>query len=160
MPTADRTTIRAALEELATKLRTNLSADPPTAAKPFRRVAVGPGDPASHPRPFLAVRVVRTRLATTVNDDKAIEVTVALRVVTDVTTADPNGAVLDQAGAVEDYLDSIRETGILLGAEGFDDRAWSFETPKATSAARVVAAEATQTLIVKVQRTFNRATAP
>lgn len=160
MPTTDRTTIKATVDELVAKLRTNLSADPTTAAKPFRRVEIGLGEPESLPRPFLAVRVRGVRAVGVTDDDKVLEISVELRVVCDVLTAEPMTALLDQMGAVEDYLDSIRDTGVLDGAAGFDDRAWSVETSKTTAGSRVAWATATQTLIVKVQRTFNRTAAP
>jgi hypothetical protein len=160
MPTQDRTTIKAAVEELVTKLRANLVSDPLTAARPFRRVETGVGDVDHYPRPFLTVRAVRARAVSIVDGDKAIELTIELRIVADILGVDPLTAVYDQMGAVEDYLDSIRETGILDGAAGFDDRTWAMETARSTSGARVSTATAQLTLIVKVQRGFNRAAAP
>jgi len=162
MPTADRTTIKAAIDELINKLRTNLAAIPPTATKPFRRVEVGDSGAAGeeYPRPFLTVRLVRARPIGIVDDDKVMEVTTALRMVTDVSASDPHGAMLDKIGALDDYLDSIRDGGVIAGAEGFDDRVWTFDYPRATSGSRIAAAEATQTFVVKVQRTFNRVPAP
>ena len=77
-----------------------------------------------------------------------------LRVVTDVVVADPLSAVLDKVTAIEDYLDDIIDTGVIEGAEGFDDRVWSFEYPSA--GARMAVATATQTFIVKVERGNNR----
>ena len=160
MPTTDRTTIKAAIEELVTKLRANLVADPPTTAKPFRKVEAGIGDVDHYPRPFLTVRAVRARAASVIDGDKAIEVTIELRIVADILGVDPLTAVYDQMGAVEDYLDSIRGTGILDGTAGFDERTWALETSNSTSGARVSTATAQQTLIVKVQRGFNRVGAP
>ena len=158
MPTADRTTIKAAIDELVNKLRTNLAAIPPTATKPFRRVEVGdPGAPGEeYPRPFLTVRLVRAKPIAVVNDDKVMEVTTALRMVSDVSASDPHGAMLDKIGALDDYLDSIRDSGVIDGAEGFDDRVWTFDYPKVTAGSRIAIAEATQSFVVKVQRTFNR----
>jgi hypothetical protein len=64
--------------------------------------------------------------------------------------------VLDKIGALEDYLDGIVDAGVLEGAEGFDDRIWTFEYPNTTSGARAAAATASQTFVVKVQREHNR----
>ena len=62
MSTPDRTTIKAAIEELTAKLRANLVADPPTAAKPFRKVEAGAAEVQAYPRPFLTVFLNRTRI--------------------------------------------------------------------------------------------------
>jgi len=156
MPTPDRTTIKAAVEALVTALRTNLSADPPTAVKPFRRVEVGVGGFEDHPRPFLTVFLNRARPIGVTENDKLTEVSVSLRMVTDVLAADPHAELLDKSAAVDDYLDGILDTGILDGAAGFDERVWTYDEPRPTVGARVASATATQTLIVKVQRNFNR----
>lgn len=155
-PTPDRTTIKAAIEELTTKLRNNLAADPPTASEPLRRVEVGGAGFGEYPRPFLTLLLTRTRPVGVTQDDKLIEATMTLRIVTDVADADPHGAMLDTIGALDDYLDSIIDTGVIEGAEGFDDRVWAFEYPKSTAGARVAAATATQTFVVKVERQHNR----
>lgn len=157
MPTAQRTTIKAAVSELISKLRDNLTADPPTAQKPFRRVEAGTGEVGHFPRPFLAVRVVRVRPATAVDGDRVVEVTIEMRIAADILGVDPLSAIYDQMGAVEDYLDSIRELGIIDGATGFEDRVWALETARTSSGARVSTATAQQTLHVAVQRGFNRA---
>lgn len=156
MPTPGRTTIEAVLDELVLKLRTNLAATPPTATKPFRRVEVGVTGFEEYPRPFLAVVPVRARAVGVVQNDKLIEVGMTFRAVVDVTDADTHGVLLRSIGAVEDYLDAIVDTGVLDGAEGFDDRVWTFEFPKNSAGARVAAAVATQAFIVKVQRGQNR----
>lgn len=156
MATADRTTIKAAIEELTTKLRTNLVADPPTATKPFRRVEIADTGVEEYPRPFLTLLLTRTQPVGVVDNDRLVEVTMTLRVVTDVRASDPHAAMLDTIGAVEDYFDSILDTGVIEGAEGFDDRAWTFEYPRATAGARVASATATQTFVVKVERGQNR----
>lgn len=153
---SQRTTIRAAIDELLTKLRTNLLADPPTASKPFRRVEIGPVGHQAYPRPFLTLSLLRIGPIGVADNDKLIEVTTALRLVTDVLAADPHVAMLDTIGAIDDYLDSIADTGVLPGADGFDDRAWNLEYPKTTSGARVAVAHATQTFVVHVQREQNR----
>jgi len=160
MPTPDRTTIKAAIEELTDRLRSNLLADPPTAVKPFRAVVVGAGGVEEHPRPFLSLQLSRTRILGAVDNDKVLEVSMTLRLVTDVTAADPHAGLLDKIGAVEDYLDSLIDTGLLDGAEGFDDRAWSFEYSKTPAGSRVMTATGTQSFVVKVERAQNREPAP
>ncbi len=160
MPTLGRTTIRAAVDELVNKLRSNLVADPPTAARPFRKVEAGIGEVEHYPRPFLTVRAVRARAAWVVDDDKIVEVTIELRIVADIAGVDPYTAVYDQMGAVEDYLDSIRDAGIIDGSAGFDERTWALESSKSAGGSRVSTATTQQTLMVKVQRTFNRLPAP
>lgn len=156
MATADRTTIKAAIGELTTKLRTNLVADPPTATKPFRRVEIADTGVEQYPRPFLTLLLTRTRPVGVADNDRLLEVTMTLRVVTDVAASDPHAAMLDTIGAVEDYFDSILDAGVIEGAEGFDDRAWTFEYPRATAGARVASATAIQTFVVKVERGQNR----
>jgi hypothetical protein len=156
VPTSDRTTIRAAIEELTTKLRTNLVADPPTATKPFRRVEVAAGGVEEYPRPFLTLSLARTRPAGVSDNDKLAEVSMTLRMVTDVSASDPHEAILDKIGAVEDYFDGIIDTGVIEGAEGFDTREWTFDYPRTTAGARVASATATQTFVVKVERGQNR----
>ncbi len=141
---------------LTTKLQTNLVADPPTATKPFRRVRVGPTGDEEYPRPFLTVQLARIRPIATVDGDKLIEAAVTLHLVTDVTQSDPHDALLDKVGAVDDYLDSIRDTGVIEGAEGFDDREWTFDFPRTTAGARLASAKASQTFVVKVEREQNR----
>jgi len=154
--TPDRTTIKAAILELTDKLRTNLVADPPTATKPFRRIEVGEAGVDSYPRPFLSLRLSKVGPIATTDNDKAFEVAMLLTVVTDASAADPHSEILDKVGAVEDYLDSIIDTGVIEGAEGFDDRVWTFDYPRATAGARVAAATASQTSVVKVEREYNR----
>ncbi len=154
--TPDRTTIKATIEELTAKLRTNLVADPPTASKPFRRVEVGEAGVEEYPRPFLTLTLTRVRPIGTTDNDKVTEVTVALRLVTDVSASDPHAEILDKVGAVDDYLDSIVDSGVIEGAEGFDDRVWKFDYPRATAGARVGCADAAQTFVVKVEREYNR----
>lgn len=160
MPTADRTTIKAAMTELVDRLRDNLVADPPTATKPFRVVAVGAAGVTEYARPFLSLHLSQAKTIGVVDDDKVLEVSMTLRIVRDVTAADPHAAALDAIGAVEDYFDSLIDTGILDGADGLDDRTWTFEYPKSTSGARVITATATQSLVVKVERGQHREPAP
>jgi hypothetical protein len=157
MPVADRTTIKAAVQAFVSLLRANLIADPPTASAPFRRIQEGHGAGTEHPRPFMTVRLVGTKLLGATDDDKVIRVAMVLRMVTDVSESDPHDAILDVVGTVDDYLDSIRESGVIEGAEGFDDRTWEFEYPRSTAGARLAAAEAEQSFVVKVKREQNRA---
>ena len=156
MPTPDRTTIKAAIEELTDKLQANLVAEPPTAVKPFRRVEVGPAGVEEYPRPFLTLMLTRARPIAVVDNDKVIEVTMTLRLVMDVSGSDPHAAMLDSIGAIDDYLDSLIDAGVLEGAEGFDDRVWTFEYPAGTVGARAAVASATQAFVVKVEREQNR----
>lgn len=156
MPTADRTTIRAAIDELVNKLTVNLTADPPTASKPLRGVVVGDVGDDAHARPFLAVRLIQATPLGATSDDKVMEVSMRMRLVADIVATDPHGELLDRVGAVDDYLDSIRNSGVKEGAEGFDDRSWAFEYPTTTAGVRVAAAEAEQGFVVKVQRQQNR----
>ena len=160
MPTPDRTTIKAAVAALVTKLQANLVTDPPTAAKPFRHIEVARAGVEEYARPFLAVRLTRARPIGATENDKVMEVALTLRLVTDVTEADPHDALLDKVAAVDDYLDSLIDTGVIDGAEGFDDRIWTFDYPPAAAGARVASAEATQTFAVKVERQQNREPAP
>ncbi len=154
--TPDRTTIRAAIDELVSKLRTNLVASPTTATKPFANVEIGTDGVEASPRPFLTASLRRTRPVSVTDNDKIIEVAMTLHIVTDVTASDPHAAVLDKIGAVDDYLDSLIDTGVLDGAEGFDDRAWKLDYPHTTSGARVVTASAMQSFVVTVERNQNR----
>ena len=155
-PTPDRTTVRAALDELANKLRAGLIASPPTSAKPLRRVEVGESGVEQYVRPFMTIAPVRARLIGVMDNDKLVEVVATLRLVSDVTEANPHDAVLGHVGAVEDYFDSIVDSGLLEGAEGFDVRTWSFQYPKGTAGARVASASAELSFIVKIERGQNR----
>ena len=156
MPTPDRTTVKAVIEDLTSKLRTNLVADPPTDSKPFRKVEVGVVGVEEYLRPFMMLQLIRSRPVGVTDNDKLLEVTMSLRLVTDVSAADPHAAILDKIGAVEDYLDSLIDTGVLAGSEGFDDRVWKFDYPKTTAGSRVAVASAEQSFVVKVERQQNR----
>lgn len=156
MPTTDRTTIKAAVAALVTKLRTNLVANPTTASKPFRRVEAGKTTVEEFARPFLAVHLTQARPIGVTDNDKLVEVSATLRIVTDVTQADPHDALLDKVGATDDYLDSLIDPGVIDGAEGFDDRTWTFDFPRTTAGARVAVAEASQRFTVKIERLQNR----
>jgi hypothetical protein len=119
-------------------------------------VEVGGAGVEEHPRPFMTLQLTRTRPIGATENDKVIEATMSLHLVTDVAAADPHDAILDKVGAVDDYLDSIIDTGVIEGAEGFDDRAWTFDYPKTAAGARVASAQATQMFVVKVERGQNR----
>lgn len=156
MPIADRTTIKAAIEELTAKLRANLVADPPTAAKPFRRVEVSGGVAEAYARPFLTLELTRFRPVGVTDNDRLIAVELSMRIATDLSASDPHARILDTIGAVEDYFDTIVDTGVHEGAEGFDDREWTVEYPRTTAGARRATASARQICVVKVQRGNNR----
>jgi len=147
---SEHTTIKAAIDALLSDVQAHLVADPPTGSKPFRRVVVGPGAPQQYPRPFLALHLLRSEPIGVADNDKLVVVTMALRIVTDVVTADPHAAMLDAIGAVDDYFDSIADTGVVPGANGFDDRTWKLDYPKATAGSRVAGADATQSFGVYV----------
>ncbi len=160
MPTSNRTTIQAVIDELGNKLRTNLVVDPPTASKPFRRVVVGSAGVEEYARPFLVLQLSRVRPVGAMDDDKRLEVTMTLRAVTDVTKEDPHEVLLPMVGAVDDYLDGLIDTGVIEGADGFDDRVWTFDYPRASAGARVASASAAQSFVVTVERGQNRVPAP
>ena len=113
-----------------------------------------------YPRPFLTLLLTRIQPVGVTDNDKLLEVTMTLHVVTDVSASDPHDALLDKVGAVDDYLDSILDGGVIEGAEGFDDRTWTFDYPRATAGTRVASASAAQSFVVKVEREQNRVPAP
>jgi len=160
MPTPDRTTIRTVIDELGVKLEANLVADPPTPAQPFRKVTIGRPAATAHPRPFISVAPMQLKPVGSSSGDRLFEVTVMLEVAVDVTDDDPAAPLLDLIGAVEDYMDSIADEGVVDGASGFDDREWSLDHPRTTAGARVATAEARQTFVARVERNFNRTPAP
>lgn len=156
MPTADRTTIRAAFEALVDSLRTGVVASPPTAARPLRGVHVGTAGAEAHPRPFLAVVPGRARPVGASDGDKLIEVGLTFRLFVDAAEADAHGALLDAIGAVEDHLDGTIDTGLIEGADGFDDRTWTLEFPAGGAGVRVAGATAAHSFVVRVKRGQNR----
>ena len=156
MPTADRTTIRAALAALTTGLQDDLVADPPTPSAPFRSVAYGTADGTERARPFLMIALQRTRPLSSVDGDRLIEVTLSLSLYVDIIEADPHATLLDAISAVEDYFDATLDAGIIEGADGFDDRTWTFGFPKTSTGARLATATSTGTFVVKVEREQNR----
>lgn len=158
MATPDRTTIKATMQGLMAALRDNLQADPPTATKPFRRIEEGEVRFSEYVRPFLTVRLVKTEPASATEGDKVWQATIAMRLVTDVVSGDPHDAILDAVGAVEDCFDSLLtgEDNVVEGADGFDDRLWSFVYPAGSAGVQVAEATCQQTVVVKVERGYNR----
>ncbi|MCH8149212.1 MAG: hypothetical protein IH987_14725, partial [Planctomycetes bacterium] len=100
--------------------------------------------------------LTRTRPIGVTQNDKLVAVTLTLRVVSDVRDVDPHAALLDKIGAIDDFLDSVADIGVAEGAEGFDDRVWTFDFPTEPAGARLATASAAQTFIVKVERQQNR----
>ncbi len=145
------------LDEYAVKLRANVVASTLTAAKPFRALYLGPMNPYSFPRPFLTLSLTRLVPIASASDDRVFTVHVHLGIATDVKETDANDEILDKIAAVEDYLDSIRTTGVKEGANGFDLNAWDITWPDASTTSRVATAIAKQEVIVKVKRGENRA---
>jgi len=160
MPKADRTTIRATVDALITRLASGVVGDPPTPDKPFTRIVAGKVEPTSCARPFAAVAITGHRPVATIDGDRLFTVTLELSVVADIVDAQPQRPVLDLVAAVEDYMDSIVDTGVIEGASGFDDRDWAVLYPRERAGARVVSAVSKQSFVVRVERTFNRAAAP
>lgn len=151
-----QTTLKAAAEQFVALLQEALVAQPPTAAAPFRRVITGEAGVVQGARPALAVWLAKSRPIAASDGDKVLLVSLAMRIVVDVTAASPHDALLDAVAAVEDYLDSLIGIGVLDGADGFDDREWSFAYPEAPAAPRVASAKGTQSFTVRVQRGHNR----
>jgi hypothetical protein len=158
-PTPDRSTVQSAIDALVSRLGDNLVANPPAPDRPFRCVEVSDATSDEFPRPFLTLRLTRTRLVSTFDNDMLVEVVAAMRVVTDVSASNPHAALLDQVGAVDDELDGIVDAGLIEGAQGFDDRGWSFEYPRGAAGSRVACATATLVFVVKIEREHNRAAA-
>jgi len=79
-----------------------------------------------------------------------------MRIVTDVGQTDPHAEIIDKIGAVDDFFDNTIETGLIDGAQGFDDRNWQIDIPVVTSGSRTAGAAARQSMIVKVERNQNR----
>jgi hypothetical protein len=147
---------------LMSALRTDLQADPPTAAKPFRRIEEGQGTSSEYVRPFMTVRLVETEAVSTTDGDKVLQAALVMRLVTDVVSDDPHDAILDAIGAVEDYFDSLfaSGSGIVDGADGFDDRSWTLTYPAGSTGVQTAEASCEQTFIVKIERGYNRVPKP
>lgn len=156
MPTPDRSTLRVVMDQVLTLLRGNLAANPPTATRPLRRIEAGTVEAEAGPRPLMGVTLLKARPVGAIDNDKVWEATTLLMVVVDLAAADGHGGMLDVVGSVEDYLDTLIDIGVVAGADGFDDRAWTIEYPATRAGARVGVAKATQTFVVRVQRAQNR----
>jgi len=154
----DRTTIKAAVQELVSQLRDGLTASPPTAGKPFRAVRAGFDGPEAAARPFLAVRLSKATPSAALEGDKVFDCTAVLRLVTDIAAADAHDELLDKAAAVEDFFDGLlaAEASVVEGADGFDDRSWTYSYPSGTVGGGTAAAECTMTCRVRVERGANR----
>lgn len=158
MATPDRTTVKKAIQQLVLDLRSDLVADPLTATKPFRRVDEGPPTASQYPRPFLSVWLTKVQPTALTEGDKVLRVTAQLKLVTDVLDDDPHDTILDKLGAVDDFFDSLISdaTDIIEGADGFEDRTWSFGYPAGSSGGRMASAECELSFVVKVARGSNR----
>ncbi len=154
--TPDRTTIKAAVDELTTRLRQSLVAAPPVGASPFRSVEVGPLGVESVVRPFMTIEPASIGPVSHIDQDKVMEVAVSLRAVVDVSSTDPHITVLDAIGAVDDFFDAAGGALVIEGAAGFEKRAWSIDYPRESAGSRVAVATAAMTFTVKVERSFNR----
>lgn len=151
----DRTTIRATVDELLNKLRTDLVAAPPTALKPFRSVVVGAFAGTEFARPFLSIELVRARPIGTTDGDKVLEVETGVRITADVLGDDAHAELLDLVAIVDDYMDGLLDAGAIDGADGFDSRIWAFDEPKITAGPRLARATAREAFVVRVARGQN-----
>ena len=158
MATNDRTTIKATTDALMSRLRIKLKANPPTATKPFRRIEEGSARFDEYVRPFMTVGIKKTQPLSEIEGDKIVRVTLTMRLVTDVISDDPHDAILGAVGAVDDFFDELftDEEKIIEGADGFDDRVWTFGYPAGSSGSQVAEAKCEQGFIVKVERGYNR----
>ena len=154
----DRTTVKKAIQELVLALRANLVADPLTVTTPFRRVDEGPPTPSQYPRPFLSVWLTKAEPTALTEGEKILRVTAKLKLVTDVLGDDPHDTILARMGAVDDSFDSLitGPTEVTDGADGFEDRTWTFDYPAGSTGGRMASAECELTFVVKVERGFNR----
>ena len=158
MATPDRTTVKAAVQALMSKLRSSLKAEPPTATRPFRRIEEGAAKFDEYVRPFMTVRIVEVEPVGTTEGDKTFRVDLEMRLATDVIGDDPHDAILDAVGAVEDFFDGllVDEDEVIEGADGFDDRSWAFGYPSGSAGVQAAEARCRQSFIVKVEREYNR----
>jgi len=150
----DRTTLRAAITALSEEIQAGIISDPPTAGKPFRRLIQGEVKGDEFARPFLAIRLERAKPLASSEGDRLFESSVGLSIAADV-AGDAHDGILALVAAVEDLFDALQGSGLIEGADGFDDRAWSFRYAPTTSGARRVLAEATMGLVVRVARELN-----
>ena len=160
MATPDRTTVKTAMQQLMSALRSALKADPPTAGQPFRRIEEGEARFDEYVRPFMTVSIVRIEPISTTEDDKVLQVALAMRLVADVISDDPHQAILDAIADVDDYFDDLRtaQSEIVEGADGFEDRIWTLGYPAGSSGAQAAEASCRQSFVVKVKRGTNFST--
>lgn len=158
MPTPDRTPLKTVMKTLMASLRSGLVADPPTLSKPFRKIEEGDATVNEYVRPFMAVRLIKMEPLDTIEGDKMILATLAMRLVTDVVSDDPHDTILDAVAAVEDHFDNMQilQQVFVEGADGFDDRKWAFTYPVGSSGVRTAQSSCEQTFVVKVERAQNR----
>lgn len=149
----NRTTISAVVADIVQKLTDNLVGSPP--AKPFRSLVFGSVEGEQGPRPILGLRLLATRAVGVTDDDKIQELTLVLGTAVDVIKQDPHEELLPILAALDDYLDGIRDTGLVDGAEGMDNGAWKFIYPESKSGARVLTAEMAVTVVLRIARENN-----
>lgn len=156
VPTADRKTLRDVMAALVDRIQDDLVSDPPTTAKPFRRVAPHAAGGSAYPRPFIAAYLLRARPVAATDDDRIFEATIQLRIIADAAGADAHGAILNLVESVEDEFDALRDGGVIEGCDGFDVRAWEIKVGEPGVGARMVSADAAMTCMVRVARGENR----
>lgn len=149
----NRTTISAVVADIVQKLTDNLVGSPPD--KPFRSLVFGSVEGEQGPRPILGLRLLATRAVGVTDDDKIQELTLALGAAVDVIRQDPHEELLPVLAALDDYLDGIRDAGLVDGAEGMDNGAWKFAYPESKSGARVLTAEMAVTVVLRIARENN-----
>jgi len=157
VPTADRTTIKAAVQSLVAVMRSDLTAEPPTAAKPLRRVEEGPARFGEYVRPFMTVSLSQMEPLASIEGDKIWRASLVLRIVTDVMSGDPHSVLLGAVAAVEDFFDDLMadEDEVIEGADGFDDRTWTLGYPAGSTGSAAAEASCKQSFVVKVGRGEN-----
>jgi hypothetical protein len=156
MSDSGETTIQAGVAALVDLLRDEVQADPPTAGTPFRRVVEGPTGLTEHPRPFVSVHVVSTRVVGAVDGDKLVSVALVLRVVGDAIGAGAHAAMLQLVGAVEDAVESWEDDGVVAGVMGFEAWDWRMAPGESAGGVKAVSAEARVGIVVRVVRGANR----
>ena len=152
---ASQTTIKAVLDKIESRYRTKLVADPPTATKPFWTVIEGIATGIEATRPFLAIHATEVRPTDRMDGDQHFRLTFVTQLFTDIDDASQIADLHNKMSEVDDFWDDERATGLLNGAEGFDERRWQIIHPKETQPTRLGRAELTNTCIVNVKRGTN-----
>ena len=152
---ASQTTIKAVLDKIEARYRTQLVADPPTNNKPFWTVIEGIATGIETTRPFLAVHAADVRPTDRMDGDQHIRLTFVTQLFTDIDDASMIADLHNKMSEVDDFWDDERAAGFLSGAEGFDERQWKIIHPKETQPTRMGRAELTNTCIVNVGRGSN-----